>query len=114
MTDDDGLDPHTRILVLAKVALAAEKSAAWKTDIETAAEIHGEACRAMWAEISRQLSEIPAPMSAAWPSAEELNGAAKRRMMKAARKNIAAAVKHAIDQVMNDFANDPTLFGDAP
>jgi len=51
---------HERLLQLGLSARDAEKSPLWKVDVGEAAERHGEACDALWAEIYSQLDRFSA------------------------------------------------------
>ena len=51
---------HEMLLQLGLSARDAEKSPLWKVDLGEAAERHGEACEALWAELYRQLDRLSA------------------------------------------------------
>ena len=41
------------VLSLAKAAFVARDSTLWRTNIEAASEVYGDACEAVWAELER-------------------------------------------------------------
>jgi hypothetical protein len=49
----DIVDDHTRVLALARLAIALETGDLWGKDPEHAADRHGSACDALWRELRR-------------------------------------------------------------
>lgn len=75
------------ILQLARVARDASNSLAWKTDIDGAFEVHGDACDALWAELNRQLDNRAATDNPV------MNPAPLPDVRKEVRKQVLAALK---------------------
>ncbi|QKV17877.1 hypothetical protein [Oricola thermophila] len=88
---------HERILALAKSAFEAEKSGLWKIDPETASEIHGERCEALWQELRRQVSEAGAGSIPSRPSRAELELQWKKEFVAKLRERLPDLVSEAIE-----------------
>lgn len=90
-------DAHDRILALAKSALDAEVSPLWKTDMDTAVEVHAERCEALWDELRRQVCEVGADNIASLPSRIELERQWRKEFVDLLRKRLPELISEAVE-----------------
>lgn len=90
---------HKRLLLLCRTARAAEKGPVWKTDLEEALEIHGDACDAFWAEAERQVEaylhrdeKLSAP-----PSADEITKSIRKKLVRHLRLELPELLQAALE-----------------
>lgn len=95
---------HLHLLALARAAIKArDDKTLWAKGWETAVEIHGAACDAVWDELERQVTIADGAVPVIeHPSATKVRRAAQMR------GEIIASVQHALSDVLDDLANGIT------
>jgi hypothetical protein len=92
---------HVRLLALARRAISArDDKALWKRSLKEGVETHGTACDAVWDELERQVTLAAGEV----PVLEHPSATQKRRAAQM-RKDIIAAVQHALTDALDDLAN---------
>lgn len=95
---------HLHLLALARAAIKArDDGALWKRSWQEGAEIHAEACNAIWDELERQVTIL----DGAVPVLEHPSATKKRRAAQL-RGEIIAAVQSALSDALEDLANGIT------
>lgn len=92
---------HTHLLALARRAIGArDDRALWKKSPRAACDEHGAACDDLWDELERQLTIAAGAVPVLeHPSATRIRRAAQMR------KEIIAAVQHAVTDALDDLTN---------
>jgi len=92
---------HLMLLALARQAVAAEEGPLWKSDVQEALAVHGDACDALWSELRRQLDvqdgKVPVLEH---PSVKQ------KALARQMRRSIIIACQNAVEEALENLEYD--------